>query len=191
MVVFWLASIYCMLQILELKELGSLHGRFFIFLGITIGLCIMSKVHGLFLWFGFGAYIFFHRRHVLRNPYLWLSVLITLAIISPIYFWNVSIICPLHLSSGRLIFFQSLTDLSVFSTGIRIRVLFPGEFYHVCQDGHRWQVRISIRFRLSILFFSALPLIRFLIWTSLFSETLPHGRVRRSCLDDSGGLLAG
>jgi hypothetical protein len=52
------------------------------------GLCIMSKVHGIFLWGGLGLYILWKQRGWLLRPQLYVSALITLAIISPILIWN-------------------------------------------------------------------------------------------------------
>ncbi len=179
LVVFWLASIYCMLQILKLKEPGSLQGRYFIFLGITVGLCIMSKLHGIFLWFGFGAYILFHRRHVLKNPFLWLSVLITVAIISPIYFWNVSNrLITYNYHQERLNFFGRSPDPShlfqqvfgsVFYSNPINFMLFIGTAIALTGKGKQ-----SFPVVFPLFLWLSLPLIGILFWTSLFNETLPH-----------------
>ncbi len=62
--------------------------RFLILLGITTGLCIMSKVSGIFLWIGFGTYILFFERKLLGNPRLYIAAFLTLVISSPIFIWN-------------------------------------------------------------------------------------------------------
>lgn len=58
-------------------------------LSLYIGLATMSKVHGVFLWFGFGGYLLCHNRKLLGNPYLYVSMGLTLLIVSPIVFWNI------------------------------------------------------------------------------------------------------
>src|SRR5450432_4379151 len=88
-VVFWLLSLYFMIRILE-KPANRSQSLFFIVLGMSIGLCILSKIHGIFLWLGLGGYILFHRRDLLRSPMLWVSVSITLMMISPLFVWNVN-----------------------------------------------------------------------------------------------------
>ena len=56
---------------------------------IASGLCIMSKVHGAFLWIGVGGYILFFKNQWLKKSQLYVSFLITVLIISPIFLWNV------------------------------------------------------------------------------------------------------
>ncbi len=87
--VFWLAALYTMLRLLKAENQQG-HNRYLLLLGLYIGLATMSKVHGVFLWFGLGAYILFHDRRMLRNPYLYISIALTLLIVSPIVFWNIN-----------------------------------------------------------------------------------------------------
>ena len=57
--------------------------------GLISGLCIMSKVHGIFLWAGFGFYIIFYKRSLLQNGSVYLAAVITAAVASPILIWNI------------------------------------------------------------------------------------------------------
>ncbi len=82
---FWLVSCWLMVDILRFQRSGI----YWIYLGLAIGCCIMSKIHGIFLWVGLGGFILFNRRDLLRDPFLYLGLLTTLLIVSPIYFWNV------------------------------------------------------------------------------------------------------
>lgn len=88
-VLFWIASIYLMVRIVQTPVASPTGPWPFILLGISAGLCIMSKVHGIFLWLGFLGFILFYRRDLLKSPFLYLGLAISLLIISPIYFWNV------------------------------------------------------------------------------------------------------
>lgn len=85
-VVFWLTSVYVMLLLIVKRENIN---RNLLLLGLFIGLTTMSKVHGVFLWLGFGAYILFHDRSWLKNPYLYLSAIVTAVVVSPILIWNI------------------------------------------------------------------------------------------------------
>ena len=78
-VICWLLSIYFMIRILDNRVEDRKQTVYFILLGICTGLCIMSKVHGVFLWFGFGGYIIFYRRDLLKSPAFWISLIITMA----------------------------------------------------------------------------------------------------------------
>jgi hypothetical protein len=82
--VFWTFSMWMLVRIIQ-DENKWLH---WILFGIGAGFCIMSKVHGVFLWFGFGLYILFYRPRWLIKPKVYLSFLISLIIFSPIILWN-------------------------------------------------------------------------------------------------------
>lgn len=62
---------------------------YWILFGIGSGLCIMSKVHGAFIWIGLGLYILFLKRSLLTNPRLYAALVIALAITSPVLVWNI------------------------------------------------------------------------------------------------------
>jgi 4-amino-4-deoxy-L-arabinose transferase-like glycosyltransferase len=56
--------------------------------GLCSGLCIMSKVHGVFLWGGLVPYMLWKQRAWLLRPQVYASALTTLVLISPILIWN-------------------------------------------------------------------------------------------------------
>ncbi len=56
--------------------------------GLIIGLAFLSKYHSLFIWFGIGLYILFYNRLWLKRPALYISIILTLLCILPVYFWN-------------------------------------------------------------------------------------------------------
>jgi len=60
-----------------------------ILVGISAGLCIMSKVHGVFIWIGIGLYVLFYKRAWLAKPWLYVAILISILISLPILFWNI------------------------------------------------------------------------------------------------------
>lgn len=174
---FWLISVYLMIRILDKAEQ---HRPFlFIMLGFSIGLCIMSKVHGIFLWLGFGAYIIFHRRDLLKSPYLWIAAAISLAIISPIYFWNRDnhfITYTYH--QGRISFWgnqpdpdhflQQLLGSFFYSNPVNF-IIYSVSLYALAKGRIQFLPRCY-----SLLLWLSVPLIGVLLWTSIFNEILPH-----------------
>jgi Dolichyl-phosphate-mannose-protein mannosyltransferase len=177
-VVFWLLSMYGMISILDEQTTGSSRFLFFIAVGISIGLSILSKVHGIFLWIGFGSFLLFNRRDLLITWGPWLAVTITLIIISPIYFWNLDnhfITYQYHQS--RIGFFGNKPDIDGFLQQVFGSVLYsnPVNFLLYCiafyalvkqpQDFSPYE---------KLLLWVSLPLIGVLLLTSVFNETLPH-----------------
>ena len=178
-VVCWLMSMYLMIRILEYPKANKKQSVDFILLGISIGLCIMSKMHGIFLWLGFGAYIIFHRRGLLKMPMLWISGIISLGIIYPIYYWNqLNHFITYNYHQGRIQFLGSNPDLD------RILQQVLGSFFYnnpVNFVIYIITIRALIKGKINrlpkmypLLLWLSLPLILVLFWTSMFSETLPH-----------------
>jgi hypothetical protein len=56
---------------------------------LCIGLAALSKIHGLFLWAGFGLFILLKRISLLKNWRLYVAVLITLLCLIPVVYWNI------------------------------------------------------------------------------------------------------
>ena len=178
-VLCWLMGIYFMIRILEINPADKNRPVFFILLGISVGLCIMSKVHGIFLWLGFGGYIIFYRRDLLRSSMLWISVVISLLIIFPIYQWNLEnhfITYSYH--QGRIRLWGSNLDMDHL-----LQQFLGSVFYSNPVNFIIYILTIVAIFKRSIknlpkdyplFLWLSLPLIVVLLWTSLFSETLPH-----------------
>jgi hypothetical protein len=139
----------------------------------------MSKLHGVFLWLGFGGYIIFHRRDLLKSPMLWISGILSLVVISPIYWWNYEnhfITYQYH--QDRISFWGKQPDLdhllqqvlgSVFYNNPVNFILYVHTLYLVAKRKSK-----LIPKEYPLLLWLSLPLILLLIWTSLFSDTLPH-----------------
>lgn len=88
-VVLWLASLWVMYKILRQGDRQQQVALVdWLLFGLLAGLCILCKVHGIFLWVGFGLYIIIYERRLLTSYGLYLSALLTLLVISPIVWWN-------------------------------------------------------------------------------------------------------
>lgn len=174
---FWIVSIYILLQILSKNSLYSQRVLLLLF-GITVGLCTMSKIHGIFLWFGFGLYILFFERKILVSPYLYLAILLTFLIVSPIVIWNISNDFITYKFHGDRVAINSRVNFTSF-----FRELLGGLFYNnpinyfIIILGligfFKNKIMISL-FVKRLLLLVGLPLILILLFLSLFRDTLPH-----------------
>ena len=69
-------------------KLRTQQPRFMLLFGLFAGLAMLSKYSGVFLWVGMGLYILIFNRKQLKNPYLYLSLLISAICCIPILYWN-------------------------------------------------------------------------------------------------------
>ncbi len=179
LVVFWLLAMYSMICILKSEEGIRNRNLYFILLGVSSGLCVMSKVHGIFLWLGFGAYLFLYRRDILKSPMLWFSVLISIIIISPIFFWNLHnqfVTYAYHQS--RIGFLGGHPDLSHLFQQVLGSVFYSNPVNYIIYIIAVFAL-LKRRFlkpsgTYPLLLWLGFPLIIVLLVTSVFNETLPH-----------------
>jgi hypothetical protein len=177
--VFWLAALYMLLRTLRQTAAGHQAGKEWCLFGLLTGLCIMSKVHGVFLWIGALSYLVFFARSQFKNFNIYLALAITVIIISPIFIWNIQhdfITYRFH--SGRVTLQNSPLDLGRFlkqlfqvivSTGPIHIFLIGNSLYRIVKG--RWTAgKISLR----IILCCSLPMIAILLTISLFREILPH-----------------
>ena len=146
--------------------------------GIAAGLCIMSKVHGVFLWFGFGLFILFKKRNYFALPQLYVAVLLTAIIASPILIWNIqNDFITYRFHSERV----TVEKFSLNWTGFAREVF--GQFFYnnpfnvvitfLALPAFRKNITGTRQF-LSVYNFIALPMILVFILVSLFRNTFPH-----------------
>lgn len=84
---FWTGALCIMARLLTLKN--SDRTKNWLLLGLLIGLATLSKVHGLYLWAGFGLFILFKRRAWLLRWQLYAAFTVTLVCLIPIVYWNI------------------------------------------------------------------------------------------------------
>ena len=155
-------------------------------LGLLIGLATLSKVHGLYLWIGFGGFLLFHQLKTLKQPFLYIAVIITLLALIPILYWNIAydfITYKFHskrvLHSGIQVasFFQQIAGEFFYQNPlVYISCLIPllrfkklKAIFQVQSTSNQKSTSL-----VSLLLWLSLPLIA-LFWSiSLFNPTLPH-----------------
>jgi 4-amino-4-deoxy-L-arabinose transferase-like glycosyltransferase len=84
---FWTGALYIMAHLFIRNEQQKL--SIWLLLGLMIGLATLCKVHGLYLWAGFGLFLIITRIKWLLNWRLYLGVAVTIICILPIIYWNV------------------------------------------------------------------------------------------------------
>jgi 4-amino-4-deoxy-L-arabinose transferase-like glycosyltransferase len=84
---FYTLSIYWMVK--WVMQPAQFKTKDWLIMGLLIGLATLSKVHGLYLWVGFGAYILFHQIQTLQKRNLYLAILVTVICVLPILYWNI------------------------------------------------------------------------------------------------------
>jgi hypothetical protein len=177
--VFWFSGILLLLNISRLPVNSSKFIMLWCLFGIITGLCIMSKVHGIFIWFGVVTYAMIFNRPWLKHPGIYLALFFTIIVASPIWIWN------LHNHFAGYEFHSSRVSLSgaSFQPELFLKSLFavmliinPINFFLI------WYAMFWISKRKSLInekdiqliLFCSLPLIIILILISFFRETYPH-----------------
>jgi 4-amino-4-deoxy-L-arabinose transferase-like glycosyltransferase len=181
---FFTWSIYLMSKwVVKPQLFSTMH---WIGLGCLIGLATLSKVHGLYLWVGFGGFILFHQIKTLKQPLLYIAVLFTICALIPIVYWNMDndfITYKFHSKRvmhsgiqfaslvqqivGEMVYQNPLVYISCLIPLIRLKKL---NSIFKNQDSVDQQSSKIVAFLLWI----SLPLI-ILFWViSLFNPTLPH-----------------
>ncbi len=172
---FFTLSIYWMVKYVVAPQ--SFTTKDWILLGLFIGLATLSKVHGLYLWIGFGAYILFHHTKTLKNRNLYLAILITIVCILPILYWNIqNDFITYRYHSKRVMHTGLLVDS--FIQQIIGELLYQNPLVYIAVLVSLLnRKRLKTAFQnaaLPLLLWLSLPLI-FTFWgLSLFNPTLPH-----------------
>lgn len=177
--VFWLASILLLIKISRLTANDPKFNLLWCLFGIMSGLCIMSKVHGVFLWFGVALYALISNRNWLKHRGIYLSAIIALIIVSPIIIWNIqNNFISYQFHSSRI----NLTGAGI-QTNRFIKELFavivtnnPVNFFLICSSlWWAFKGKLSVDKKdIQLLLFCGLPLIVIVLFISLFRETMAH-----------------
>ncbi len=176
---FWLLSLLLLVRVLPGNPVTKKRATTLFFASIPLGLAMLSKYTSAFLWLGAGLYILFFNRAWLRKSELYLSVLLTVLIFSPVIFWNIE--------NQWISFTFQGERVSFFDSGLRIDYFFQELFGQILYNNPVNYVLIIIalialfkgkipidRDQKHILLFTSLPLILLFLFFALFRRTLPH-----------------
>ncbi|MCF0070215.1 glycosyltransferase family 39 protein [Dyadobacter sp. CY261] len=175
---FWLAALYAMLRCIKATSPAEIR-MYLLLTGLWIGLATMSKVHGVFLWSGFLAFIAVNHRGLLKSPYFYISLAITAVVVSPILFWNFGndfITWRFH-SERVTLTEQGINLKSFFRTTIG-QVLYANPcqvivFVLMGKELVRKKAFADAA-AVALLLWCSLPIIACTMLVSLFRDTLPH-----------------
>lgn len=177
--VCWLAALFVLLRlVLALKN-----GYRFIYLhwmlfGILAGLCIMCKVHGVFLWVGVGLYILLFNRGVLLHPGVYLAFVITIFIASPILIWNMhNNFITWRFHSERVVVNNAIVNLPGFIQAIIGQLLYNNPVNVVITIAGIIQCcrrKLPVKDDGKLLLCVGIPVIAVVSLIALWRDVLPH-----------------
>lgn len=175
--VFWLLSLLVLFKISKTAAASS--NLLWCLFGITAGLCIMSKVHGVFLWFGVIIYALAINRDLLKYRGIYLAAGLTLLIISPIIIWNIqNDFITYRFHSSRVAVITPGINLPGFGKAVfqQISINNPVNFFFII-TAVVWAFKANnakYRNELYLMLMVSLPLIVIILLISLFRETFAH-----------------
>ncbi|WP_316734639.1 glycosyltransferase family 39 protein [Pedobacter aquatilis] len=177
--VFWLWAIYLFIKLNKSVSKGSKPLKIWLCFGVAVGLCMLCKIHGLFLWFAVLSFALVNRPKILLDKGLYIAIGITIILFSPVLIWNfqhhfisytyhserVNLIHPSLnlLSLSREVAGSLFYNNPVVFILIWLSVLSPFRSKTYIQRQER-----------QILLYFGLPLVLTLLLVSLFRDTLPH-----------------
>ncbi|MBC7587201.1 MAG: glycosyltransferase family 39 protein [Chitinophagaceae bacterium] len=175
--IFWLWGILLLFKIKYVNEKGKTSTKYWLLFGLVTGLCIMSKVHGVFLWGAVGLYALFIDSKWLLKKEMYLAFLVTLIIISPIAIWNIQNNFITYTYHGNRINLNG----GGFNTESFGREIMGSFFYNnPINFVLIWISLFSIKKvkynkgNIQLLMLIGLPLILVLIGISMLRDTFPH-----------------
>ena len=171
--IFWTLCLWMLAKIINDEK----RMLWWIIFGISAGLCIMSKVHGVFIWFGLGLFVLLKKREWLKHPGLYTAALLTIIIASPILIWNLqNDFITYRFHSERVVpaghsgsFFNLLKEMIgelVINNPANVLLIITALI-----TGTNKKFRSGA---LSIFSFTGLSLIACILLMAFFRKTLPH-----------------
>ena len=172
---FWLLAFWMALKFFRAERPSNTH---LLLIGLFTGLAILSKYTGIFIWVGVGLYILLFDRKQLKNPFLYLSVLISVVCSLPILYWNMQHdFVSLGFHGNRVSLFGK-PNFGYFGTEL------AGEFFYnnpvnfvlaIIAIVAAIRGKVNVEKPVSRLVLCvALPLIAVFLFFSLTRPTLPH-----------------
>ncbi len=174
---FWLITLLIFSRILPVGS--RYNAASMLVAGVMIGLAILSKYSGAYLWGAAFLYIILFNRSILTKWSLYVSVLLTFAVLSPLIIWNYNndfASIAMHterISSGTsvnmLYFWRELAGSAAYNGLINFLLILTSLVaYYVLRRGY--MPRGHMRFLLCF----SLPMVLIFLVASLTRPTLPH-----------------
>ena len=178
-IIFWFTAVILLIKISRVSDNMRNADLLWVLFGLVTGLCIMCKVHGVFLWLAVLLHLIFVDSRWLKHKGIYLAAGITMVIVSPIIIWNIQHnFIMYHYHSSRIASGVSAVSIEgLFKTLIQqIIGSNPFNFFLICSG--LWFVfkkKLTIEQKeIKILLFCSMPLILIVLIISIFKETLAH-----------------
>ncbi|UEG48930.1 glycosyltransferase family 39 protein [Ferruginibacter lapsinanis] len=146
--------------------------------GIASGLCVMSKIHGIYLWVGLGLFILICKRAWLSYYQLYVAAIIAVAIISPILFWNITYdFVTYKFHSERVVIEKSGINWMGFIGEIIGEIIInnPINVGLILIALFTWRKEeLPLKTAVNIYNFIGVSLLATILFIALFRQTLPH-----------------
>ncbi len=175
---FWLLCLYLTVDFLPAKKVDNALRLKMILFGCLAGLAMLSKYHSIFIWVGVFSFIVFYNRTWLKDYSLYLSMVLSLLVISPIIVWNYqnNFISYTFHSDRVAPAFQFRLDY--FFSELVGQILYANPFnYYLIVSAliavARRKLFMDIQMQ-RILLLNSLPLYFIFTGFSLYKSTLPH-----------------
>jgi 4-amino-4-deoxy-L-arabinose transferase-like glycosyltransferase len=176
---FWLLALHGFLHALSEKGDNGNVGRYLFLAGLATGLALLSKYTAIFLWTGAMLYILVYKRTWLKKSSLYLSVVATVILFTPVIWWNIkNQFISLSYHSGR----AGLAGMELRPDYLLTEL--AGEFFYNNPVNFILILLATTYFfrhrdfpgkeKGKLLLFIALPPIALFLLLSLFRPTLPH-----------------
>jgi len=177
LMLFWLLATWMAIKYNKSAAPRQVQKSLLLF-GLFAGLAMLSKYSGVFLWVGLGLYILLFNRKELKNPYLYLSLLISIICCIPILYWN----CQNHFISfgfhGERIGLFGKPNINSFGTEVIGELFYNNPVNYVLAiiamvAAFRKKIEME-KAALRLILCTALPLIVVFLFFSLTRPILPH-----------------
>ena len=179
-VFFWSSALYVLIQLIQTGPEASRSNRLLLWFGLFTGFALLCKVHSVFLWGGWGAYMLLHDRRWLKKPILYVAGFITIACFAPVIAWNIQ-----HDFITYRFHSNRVNDLSGgFNHNTLIQFLLGQIFYgslilfpfFMGSIGRGWRSPKNEPERpmLQMLIWCGIPLMLTALYLSCFNPVLPH-----------------
>ncbi|MBB6237275.1 hypothetical protein HDC90_001895 [Pedobacter sp. AK013] len=176
--VFWLWSIFLLLKITKSVRQGLPTLSLWCWFGVATGLCMMCKIHGIYLWVAVALFALFSNRKLMLQSGMYVSALISLIIVSPFIIWNIqhhfitytyhsNRVSLLHAGINPLAFAREISGQIFYNNPIVFFLAWIAVFSFIKTKHH-------LKSEIQLLLYCALPLIATLVFLSIFRDTLPH-----------------
>ncbi len=176
--IFWIGGIYFLIEPLTDDEFSKSNRTKIILAGICIGLGLLSKYTAVFLWGGAFIYLILYNRKIFKTKEIYLSVIISLVFLIPVFIWNYqNDFISFKFQGERADIFSSGLRFDFFATESAGQIFYnnPVNIFIVLTSLFLLRKRdiFPERKKARLLLLWSLPVFVFLI-ISLFNKTLPH-----------------